>query len=388
MIGHIKWLSGLVLVVFFLCNTVHSADELPILIGATTSLEGKYVEPSMMGQEAFKLWAKEINKKGGLLGRQVHLVLYNDKSDIGLTRQLYTRLIEEDKVDLVLSPYSTPLTLAASEISERHSKLMLAIAAAAEKPWQGDARYLFQVYAPAKRQFVGLLDIMAKKGCRTVSVIYDDNSVFNLDIVRGVEEWAKAFKIEIALEKSYHDGKKELPALLAEVKAVNSCGLINSSYPPDSYELLRLLDEMNYRPDVLAMPIVPVHPDFQQKVGSIANLIFGPSQWEPDERIPFPGTKQFIVDFQEFTGHMPSFHAASAYAACQLYEQAIKRTQTLDNDILRDYIAALDTVTVLGRFKVDPSGLQVGHNSIIIQWQNGKKEIVWPQKMQTAKPIF
>ena len=388
MITRFKWMSVLILGSILLYSIAHSAAESPILIGATASLEGKYAEPSLMGQEAFKLWVKEINKKGGLLGREVRLVLYNDKSDIELTKKLYTQLIEEDKVDLVLSPYSTPLTMAAAEVSERHSKLMLAIAAAAEKPWQGDARYLFQVYAPAKRQFVGLLDIMAKKGCRTVSVIYDDNSVFNLDIIRGVQEWAKVFKIDIALEKSYHDGKKELPALLTEVKAVNSCGLINSSYPPDSYELLRLLVEMDYRPDVLAMPIAPVHPDFQKKVGDIGNHIFGPSQWEPDERIPFPGTKQFIEDFYTFTGHMPSFHAASAYAACQLYEQAINRTQTLDNSKLRDYISALDTVTVLGRFKVDPSGLQVGHNSIIIQWQNGQKEIVWPQKMQTAKPIF
>jgi branched-chain amino acid transport system substrate-binding protein len=371
------------------CNLTQAADNKPpILIGATVSMEGKYREPSMMIRKAFQFWVEEVNQRGGLLGRKVKLILYDDKSNQKLTRTLYEKLITLDKVDLVFSPYSTPLTLAASEISEQHNMLMLAVAAAAEKPWQKGARYLFQLYAPANRQFIGLLDMMARKNHKTLSILYDDKSDFNLDIVKGLKEWAKIFKIDIVYEKGYRDGKKDLPGLLAEVKAKNADGLVLSAYPPDSHELLRLLGEMGYRPIVLAMPIAPVHPDFQKNVGPMAENIFGPSQWEPIERIPFPGTKRFIEGFKNFAGHMPSFHAASAFASCQLYKQAIDRTRSMDNGKLRDHIAALDTVTVLGRFKVDTKGNQVGHNSFIIQWQNGKKEIVWPPKMQTTRPIF
>jgi branched-chain amino acid transport system substrate-binding protein len=143
---------------------------------------------------------------------------------------------------------------------------------------------------------------------------------------------------------------------------------------------------MKYKPEILAIPIVPAHPDFQEHVGQFADQVFGPSQWEPEERIPFPGTKKFLDGFRSFTGHDPSFHAASAYSSCQLLEKAINQTQTIDNKKLRDHIASLDTVTVLGRFKVDLDGVQVGHSSIIIQWQDGKKEIVWPRKMRTARP--
>jgi branched-chain amino acid transport system substrate-binding protein len=364
------------------------ASSQPIRIGTTVSLEGKYTEPSKMIQEAFHFWVDEVNQKGGLLGRKVKLVIYDDKSDRERTRELYKKLIEEDKVDLVFSPYSTPLTLAAAEVSEQHQKLMLAVAAAAEAPWQKNARFLFQLYAPAKRQFIGLLDMMAKKNLKSLAILYDETSAFNVDNAAGVEEWAGLFKLDIVYRKSFRAGKMELPSLLAAVKAKNPEGLILSAYPPDSYELIRLLKEMHYRPTVLAMPIVPAHPDFNKKVGDMANKILGPSQWEPAERIPFPGTRRFVEKFTEFTGHLPSFHAASAYSACQLYEKAITHTQTIEDALLRDYIAALDTVTVLGRFKVDHSGKQVGHNSFIIQWQNGKKEIVWPTKMQTAPPVF
>lgn len=387
---HLKWMLFLFFFCFFISSIVQAADNSrsPIVIGATVSLEGRYQEPSLMMQKAFKLWADKINQEGGLLGRQVKLILHNDKSDRDLTKTLYKKLIEEDKVELVLSPYGTPLTQVASEVTEQHDMLMLAVAAASEKPWQKGARYLFQMYAPAGRQFIGLLDLMSRKNLKTLSVIYDDTSDYNVDIVHGIKEWANTFSIKVVYQNAYQDCKKDLPGLLRDVRVKDANALILSAYSPDCYELLRLLGDMQYRPTLLAMPIAPVHPDFYKNAGEMANRIFSPSQWEPDKRIPFPGTRHFDDEFTRFAGHRPSYHAASAYSACQILKKAIVDTKSINNKILRDYIASLDTVTVLGRFKVDYTGKQVGHNSFIIQWQNGKKEIVWPKKMQTAKPLF
>lgn len=364
------------------------ANDQPILIGATVSLEGKYKEPSLMIQQAYKMWVEEVNQRGGVLNRPVKLILYDDKSNPDLARKLYLRLIEEDKVDLVFSPYGTPLTLAASEATEQYGYTLLASASAGNTPWQRGYEFLFGMYAPADRFFIGTLDMMATKGYKTLSLIYDETSAFNLDVAAGVQEWADRFKIKILYKKGYRDGNKELSAITEDLKAIDSNGLIISAYTPDCYEFLLQLNQHSYRPLVIGMTIAPGHPDFQKNVGEIADKIFSPTQWEPDERIPFPGTKNFITHFQKFTGRMPSFHAGSAYAACQIYEHAILSSGSLDNYKIRNYISALDTVTVIGRFKVDPTGKQIGHNSFTIQWQNGKKEIVWPSKMQTAKPLF
>jgi branched-chain amino acid transport system substrate-binding protein len=363
-------------------------DPSPIRIGATVSLEGQYQEPSVMIQKAFQLWEQEVNQNGGLLGRPVELILYNDKSQKELVKKLYRKLIEEDRVDFVFSPYGTLLTLAASEISEHHKLIMLACAASGEIIWNRGFKYVFGVYALANRYFIGLLDLMARKGYNTVSLIYNDTSPFNIDVAEGVKKWAENFKITVAHEKRYQDGSNELPEILSELKASKAKHLILSAYPPDGYLLLHLMQKNEYRPDILAMTIAPIHPDFYQKAGAMGDRVFGPSQWEPSERIPFPGTKEFIQAFIQFSKKFPSYHAGSAYAACQLYAEAIRKCQSLDNEKSREYIAALDTVTVIGRFKVDVSGKQIGHNPIIIQWQNGKKEIVWPPKMQTAPPLF
>ena len=364
------------------------ADDQPVLIGATVSLEGKYQEPSLMIQKSYKMWLEEINQKGGLRNRPVKLILYDDKSNPELARKLYRRLIIEDKVDVVFSPYGTPLTLAASEVTEQYGYTMLASASAGNTPWQRGYKFLFGMYAPADRFFVGLLEMMATEGYRTLSVIFDETSAFNLDVLTGVQQWADRFKIKINFQRGFKDGKKELTDITKDLKKIDSNGLIISAYTPDCYEFLQQLNLQNYRPLVIGMTIAPGHPDFQKNVGKIADKIFSPTQWEPDERIPFPGTKKFISQFQKFTGHLPSFHAGSAYAACQLYEHAILSSNSLDNLKIRNYISSLDTVTVIGRFKVDPTGKQIGHNSFTIQWQNGKKEIVWPSKMQTAEPLF
>jgi methyl-accepting chemotaxis protein len=143
----------------------------------------------MMIQESFRLWAKQVNQRGGILGRKVKMVLYDDKSQPSLVKHYYQKLIEEDNVDLVFSPYGTPLTLAASEISERHKYIMLACAAAGKSIWQKGYHYVFGMYAPADRMFIGLLDMMAGKGHKTLSLIYDATSSFNLDVVAGAQQF-------------------------------------------------------------------------------------------------------------------------------------------------------------------------------------------------------
>ena len=359
----------------------------PILIGATVSLEGKYSEPSFMVRKAFRLWEQEVNDSGGLLGRPVKLILYDDKSQKELVRKLYAKLIEQDKVDLVFSPYGTPLTLLASEVSEQKKMVMLACAASGEKIWERGYKYVFGVYALANRYYIGFLDLMAREGFETVAIIYE-NSPFHIDVAKGTESWSKRFGLRIAYKQSFTDAKPELPKLLKEAIKVNADGLIISAYPPDGYRSLNLIKKVNYKPKALGLSIIPTHPDFYRQAGQFAEGVFGPSQWEPDERIPFPGTQNFIEKFSTYASKIPSYHAGSAYAACQLMARAVSKTNSLDHNKIRDHIRSLDTVTVIGRFKVSHAGKQVGHNPILVQWQNKKKEIVYPTKMQTRPPRF
>ena len=359
----------------------------PIRIGGTVSLSGRYQEPSQMIFDAYRLWEKQINERGGLLGRPVELILYNDQSLTGLARMLYTTLLEDDKVDLILSPYGTPLTLAASEITETYKYVMLGCAAAGKQIWDRGYSYVFGVYAPAERYFIGFLDLMARNGMETVAVVFE-RSAFHESVAVGVRKWAEKLGVSVVLDSGYTDPEKQLPAILDALRDKGADGMIFSGYPPECYRMIRLMKKAGYRPRALSFTIVPLHPSFQEKVDDFAEGIFGPSQWEADERIPFPGTEKFIEDYRVFTGKTPSYHAGSAYSSCQILERAVNHTQDLNQQKIRNFVNSLDTVTVIGRFKVDHTGLQIGHNPILVQWQNGKKEIVYPRQMRTAPERF
>lgn len=373
--------------IVFIFPLVCEAEENPLLIGATVSLEGKYSETSFMVQKGYQLWVEQTNKSGGLLGRPVKLILYNDKSKKNLIAPLYEKMIVEDKVDLTLSPYGTPLTMIASEVTEKHKYVMLAAAAAGEKIWEREFKYVFGVYALADRYFIGFQDLLARNNFESLGLIFEKTS-FNISIANGVRKWAKRFNLKIKFDIGFDKADKELPIILEQVKTKNIGGLIFSGYPNESYQFIDLMKKADYHPKALAFTIIAGYPDFYKKVGPFAEGILGPSQWEPDERIPFPGTKQFVIDFKSFTGKMPSYHAASAYSSCQILEKAINQVQGIDHKKIRDYVSSFDTVTIMGRFKVDHTGQQVGHNPILIQWQDGKKEIVYPAKMRTSLPRF
>jgi branched-chain amino acid transport system substrate-binding protein len=362
-----------------------AADE--ILVGATVSLEGRFKEPSKMMQLSYRLWEKQVNEAGGILGRPVRLIFYNDQSKRELVSVYYEKMILEDKVDLVFAPYGTTLTFEASSVTERHGIVLLACAASGEMIWNRGYRYVFGVYGIAKRYFIGFLDIAARNGLQSVAIISED-ALFTKDAAAGAARWARRMGLKVDLEQVYDNGSEAFTSLIARLETLKPDAVILCSYPPDGYLFIEKLSASTFKPKALAMSITPGLPDFWDKAGAMAEGVFGPSQWEPDKRVPFPGSRRFIQEFTQYAGVSPSYHAGAAYAGCQLLQESIKVQGEINHTKIRDYIAALDTVTVIGRFKVDTRGRQVGHNTIIIQWQNGKKEIVYPRKMLTSQPSF
>ncbi len=369
------------------CNFLIAEDLKPVLIGASVSLEGRHKIPSFMVVNAYRLWEKQVNDRGGILGRPVRLILKDDKSSLQRVREVYEELIVKEHVDIVLAPYGSPLTMMASEVSERHKKLMLACSASSEQLWDRGFQYLVGMYATADRYFIGFLDLVARNGLDTVGVVFE-NSPFTRDAAEGAIKWAERFNIRVVFAESYRDCSKSFESIIDRLSKIKPDALLLSAYPDDCYEFLGVMKKKKFQIRALGMTIAPVFPDFCEKAGSMCEGVFAPAQWVPSDRIPYPGSKKFIRNFKEFTGVMPSYHAASCYAACKILEQAINDTKTLNQESLLRYILGLNTVSIIGRFRVSHIGKQMGHVPLTIQWQSGKQEIVYPLSIQTAPPVF
>ncbi len=359
----------------------------PIRVGGSISLTGAYAEPSWMIYNAYKLWEHEVNAGGGLLGRPVVLEIIDDGSEPGEAARIYREFLDEDPVDLLLSPYGTAITKAVSELTEERGRVLLAAAAAGSEIWERGYSRVFGMYSQADRFFIGFLDLCARNGIRSLSIVYEKNS-FKREAANGAHLWAGRMGINDIRLHGFDPGSGGLQDVWTWVEEMNSEALAVCSYPTAGFEMVRFLAGSKRPPKAVAMTITPIDPFFGVRLGEAAEGIFAPSNWEPNDRMPFPGNEEFIAAFRDFSGRDPTYHSASAFASCRILQEAVEMIGGFDHEELQRYISTLDTVTIFGRFKVDRTGKQVGHNTMTIQWQDGKKEIVYPPSVRTAEPRF
>lgn len=355
----------------------------PIRIGASVSTTGSNGRTGLYQQEAYKLWEAQKNAAGGLLGRPVEMVIYDDQSDPTTGARLYEKLITEDEVDLVLGPYSSGVTLAAAQITERYGYPMLVAGASAGEIWDSGFQYVFGVYSIAEDYFKDIiLNVAPDQGYKTAAVIYED-SVFPTSTGKGAVAHCEEAGIEVVLEESYPQKATDVSSVLTRIRDLNPDMLIGGSYLPDSVLIVRQAKELDLNPKLYAFSVGAAQPDFVETLGADANWVLGPSMWEPE--VETEGNADFVAAYQEMHGRDPDYHAATGYAGCQILERAVTDVGDIDLEALRDELLGLTMKTILpGEYKVDETGKQTGHIPLTVQWQDGAKVIVTPDDLKTG----
>jgi branched-chain amino acid transport system substrate-binding protein len=360
-----------------------SLAQKPIRIGATVALTGESAIQGGYGREGYVLCQEHVNQKGGILGRQIELVIYDDASDGRTAAGLYEKLIVEDKVDAVLGPYGSAITEAVADVSERHRKLMIAPTAAATSIWEKGRRYLIMMTAPAENLAEGLFDLAARQGLKTVAVIQQD-ALFTNAITKGARALAKRNGLELICLETYRTSPEDFSDLLTKVRAAKADVLVASSVRlEDLLAITRTMKEhdLNVRM-VGAVPYGQI-PDYYQQLGQDAEFVYSGSFWEPG--LAYPGNQRFVAAYGKTFNRAPSVQSAAHYAGCELLLHAIRQTGGFDSDRLRDALLVLKTTTVFGAFAVDERGYQIAHRFVTCQWQDGKKTVVWPEAVATGK---
>lgn len=360
----------------------------PIKIGYSLALTGKYAKMGKYQQEAFVMWAEEINKHGGLLGRPVKLIHYDDKSDPKTGVKLYEKLITQDKVDLVFGPYSSAVTNPVAGVTEKYKYPMITAGAPSSKIFAQGRKYVFGSYSPAKDYMDGAFALAKEKGLKTVALIYAD-SLFPISTAKGVKAKVGRYGLRIVYEEKYPRKTSDVSPLLSKIKAKNPDVVMAVTYLPDSVLITRQMKELDVNPKILAFTVGPALPEFGRDLGDLANYVYGATQWEPDPRLPFPKQKEWVEQYTKRWGREPDYHAASGWSAAQVMESCVRKVGSINREKIRDCLASTNMMTVHGQYSVDPvTGEQRGHEILLIQWQKGKKEIVYPAKYSSASPNF
>jgi branched-chain amino acid transport system substrate-binding protein len=357
----------------------------PARIGASLSLTGTYAKLGKYQEEGYRLCEKELNAKGGLLGRKVQFVLYDDQSTPATGVRLYEKLITEDKVDAVMGPYSSPITEAVANVTEKYKKVMVSPLASTTSIFKKGRKYIFMVISPAEVYLEGLVDMAAKRGLKTIAIVNED-TLFTKTAAEGTAEMAKKRGLQVVFREAYPKGNQDFSAILTKIKAANPDVLAAATYFDDAVALTRQMKELNVNPKMYGVTVGGDLPEFYDLLKQNAEYVYGATQW--DDQLPYPGIKEFVASYTKEFGREPVYHAAAGYAGCLIYAEAVRRAGAFDSDKVRETLLALQMRTPFGEYKVDETGFQVAHKMVMLQWQDGKKMTVWPDDLAVAKVRF
>lgn len=360
----------------FLLGMQYALAAEPIRVGVTASLTGDFAELGRDQLTGIQMWADDLNARGALLGRKVEIVHYDDASDAGKSAALYERLISQDGVDLLLGPYSSALTLAASRVAERHNFPMVATGASSETIWDQGFSNIFQIDAPAGDYMKLPLELANDKGLKRIALVYADTE-FPREVAEGARKMAASHGMQIVFDEAYPQENLEFAGIAGRLKAASPDVVLGGTYFNDSVELVRAIRKTGFRPEILVMTVGPAQEDFGRQLGDDANDVMGAIAWMRSGKMPL--AYDFSFRYKEKYGHNAAVHAAYGYGGGQVLEAAVRLAGALDRDAVREQLKTMKFRSLLGHYRVDETGRQIAKETYVMQWQDGYRLLVMPE---------
>ena len=371
---------GLLFAALLALGTARAAEP-PILVGAVISESGNLADLAADLRKSLLLWQEEVNGTGGLLGRRVELRLLDDRSEAAAAADLYERLIRDERCDVLIGPMGSAATLGAAMAAERNRRVLVNATGAARAVQKGGARYVFQLPAPFATYGTGALEIARRSGYRRLA-IYARNDPGSREMAGRLKEDATATGLQAAEPEVYGIGTANFSSQIEMAKASQAEAWIAFGQARDAAEMVKSFRKHGYAPAMFVAQGAS-DPQFIRLLGQDAEYALGIVAW--DRGFGMRETRRFAESYARRWSAEATVLAAQGYAAAKVLEAAVRRAGSLEQDRIRDELQALEVETPLGRYKVDKSGVQLGARPAVVQIQGGRRQVVWPEELATAK---
>ncbi len=362
-----------------------------IKIGASLPLTGDFSEPGTAAKKGYELWIDVVNKAGGLLGRQVELTIYDNASDPDTAVADYERLITQDKVDLVVGPFSSRLVIPTSEVAAKYGYAFPEPAGGAPDVFnRGLTNIFFCQPAPSAEQAIPfanfILSLPEDTRPKTFAVITNDDP-FSVAVVESVEQLLTAGGLTLALKETYPPDTQDFSSLAAKVADADPDLLVGGSQFEDSVGQIKAYQQAGYQPRGAVFTTGPGLPkEFKEALGDATEGVFAPISWF--EQSTIETNPEFVAAYHEKYGDEPiAEDSANAYTVGQVLQQAIETTQSVDNAKLIEEMHKATFTTVVGPLSFDEAGKPKG-SYMILQWQGDMYKIVAPDFAKQADPVW
>ncbi len=405
-----RGLSALLLLCALLVPGLARAAE-PIKVGMTMALTGGVAPIGKQVLAALSIWRDDVNAKGGLLGRPVQLVYYDDQSNPANIPGLYTKLIDVDKVDLLIGPYATNMVAPAIPVLMQHKKTTIGILANA-----ANSKFHYKQYfsmlptgpEPQKSFAYGFFKLAAaqKPRPKTVVIVAAD-AEFAQNAADGARQSIKEIGgFKLLSDQKYPPSTTDYAPIMHAVQALNPDIVFVAAYPPDSVGIVRAANEVGLAPKMfggafIGLLVTPI----KVQLGPLMNGIVNNEVFIPAPAFTFPGTLEVLAKYRPIAQreHIDAMGAAFvplSYAAGQVLAEAVEGAKTLDQVKLAAYMHTHPFATVVGTINFGPDGEWTKSRVVFTQFQGLRghslddfkdtthEVVVWPDEYKSGKLIY
>ena len=396
--------TGLILLFVAACGgstttstTPTAVNTTPIKIGTSLSFSGDFSADGQAFQQGYELWAADINKAGGLLGRPVQLDILNDNSSPDQVQTNYQTLINVHKDDLVFGPFSTLLTKPASVIASRYGYAFVEGAGGGPSVFTRGLHNIFDVSLPVANNLVAFAHYLQTlpSAQRPTSIAYaTEDDPFTQPQVDTAKALLEQEGIKTASYQVYPAETTDYNPIADKMIASGAQVVIVGTLLPDVSAFIQRFKQQHFNPQALIATAGPDQGDqFTKAIGGVqsAEGIMVPNGgWFPQANTP--GNAQMVKEFlAEYGGTADgiSSDVAEAYSVGQVVQQAVTKINSVDNTKLIAQLHSGDTYqTVQGPVKFDDTGQNVAATAYLFQWQKGSLIPVYPSNVATAEPVY
>jgi branched-chain amino acid transport system substrate-binding protein len=354
----------------------------PLKIGYGIAQTGGLAPNGKSALLAQKIWEEDINAKGGLLGRPVRLIYYDDQSNPATVPALYQKLLDIDKVDTIIGGYGTNMLAATMTVAIQKQKVLIGLFGLAVNAAFAYPKYFSMIPlgpTPKSAQSKGFFDIAIAQNPKpqTVAIVAAD-AEFAIHGSEGARENAKAADLKIIYDKRYPPATTDFAPVVRAIQAVNPDVVVIFSYPPDSVGMVRAVNEIGYKPKMIGGGMVGLQATaIKTQLGPLLNGFVNFDYWLPIEKMTFPGVSEFLTRYQaraqqEGVDALGYHIAPWGYAQLQVLQQAVAATKSLDDNKLADYIRKSTFKTLVGDVKFGAQGEWAESRVLELQFQHIK----------------
>ena len=358
----------------------------PITIGFGMALTGPLAANGKQALLGAKIWEETINKKGGLLGRPVKLVYYDDQSNPSTVPGIYTKLLDVDKVDLVTGPYATAMIAPAMPIVMQKGKVFIGLFGLAVNSEFNYPKYFAMIPSgpETKPSFTkGFFEVAAQQNPKpqTVALVAADQE-FSRNACEGARENAKAVGMRVVYDKTYPPTTTDFSPIVRAIQATNPDIVSVCSYPLDSVGMVKAVNEIGFKPKMIGGAMVGLQATvFKTQLGPLLNGWVNYETWVPSEKMLTPEVKEFLATYQsraaaEGVDPLGYYLGTWGYAYMELLGNAIAGAKSINDDQVANYLRSNPVKTIMGDIKFGKGGEWAESRMLQVQYHGIKGNTV------------